>query len=252
MKSASPRSASPNQARRDGKYSEKSKGRDDKSPRHGKKDNNRKYNSRSTSRSRDLENRGINSPENIDLSLHKAGNTLYISNLARKFNEDDLRSKFEKYGRLIEFNIVRDPFTRDCRGFAFITFERVEEANDAKENLNKISFESRPLKVETAKRNRGHQPTPGRYLGHNRSSYKRSPSPGHKGRYERDLKRRERSRSRERGRRSRDRYRSSSWSRGRDRDRSRERDRSRDRNRSRDRSRDRRSRSRSRDRARRH
>jgi len=226
--------ASPNQGRKSsGKYSEKSKDRND-----GRKTDNRKY-SRSRSRS--------NSGSRNRNQLEDDGLTLYISNLPRRVDEDDLRAKFDKFGRIADFSIVKDPFTKDSRGFGFITYEDAQSAQDAQEGLNKSTFDGRQLRVEKAKRKKGHEPTPGRYLGHYRSNYgRRSRSPDRRGRYEKDLRGRERSRSRGRRSRERDRYRSSSWSRGRSRDRSR------NRSRSRERPRHNKSRSRSRDRSRRH
>jgi len=145
-----------------------------------------------------------------------------VSNLPRRVDEEELRAKFEKFGRLQDFSIVKDPFTKDSRGFGFITFDTSQEATDAQEGMNKSTFDGRQLRVEKAKRTKGHEPTPGRYLGHYRSNYgRRSRSPDRRGRYEKDLGRRERSRSRGRRSRERDRYRSASWSRGRSRDRSR-------------------------------
>ena len=62
---------------------------------------------------------------------------------------------------------------RDCRGFAFVTFSSKNEAEDAILELNNEEYEGRPLKVEKSKRNKGHESTPGKYLGHYKSSHRR-------------------------------------------------------------------------------
>ena len=67
---------------------------------------------------------------------------------------------------------------RDCRGFGFVTFSSKNEAEDAIHELSNTDFEGRPLKIEKSKRNRAHEPTPGKYLGQYKSSHgRRSYSP---------------------------------------------------------------------------
>jgi RNA recognition motif-containing protein len=158
----------------------------------------RKHNSRSRSQS----------PRDDDTNPDN-GDTLYISNLSKRIDNDRIRDKFSKYGKVLDINIVRDPFTRDCRGFGFVKFSNFNEANEAKAGLDNTDLEGRILKVEKAKRVKGHAPTPGKYLGHYRSNHgngngngggKRPSSPNSRGRYERDLRKREKSRSRSGGR----------------------------------------------------
>ncbi|OQR88483.1 hypothetical protein THRCLA_22857 [Thraustotheca clavata] len=153
-----------------------------------------------------------------------AGNNLYVANLPHKMSEEELIAIFSKYGRAT-CDLIKDPVTHDSRGFGFVTFEDKRDAEDAIAGLNETEIMGRRIRVEQAKRSRGHPKTPGQYLG--------PPGAGSRPRYN---DRRSRSGGRRGRSRSRSPYRKRSRSRGRDRSRDRRRDdRSRDRNRSYDR-----------------
>ena len=119
---------------------------------------------------------------------------VYISGLPRRIRDSEMKEKLEKYGKLIELNIVRDPFTKDSRGFGFVTFENKKDALEAIENMNKSEYDGRTITVEASKRNRAHKPTPGAYLGPNLISTRPRRS------YSNDRKKRYRSRSRSKSR----------------------------------------------------
>jgi transformer-2 protein len=125
------------------------------------------------------------------------GNNLYVSNLSYETKERDLEELFSKHGALKETRIVNDPYTKESRGFGFVTFERNEDAEEAIRNLDKTDFAGRVISIQRAKRSKPHAPTPGGYLGPIGASSKyksrRSPSPC--------SRRRSRSRSNSRGRR---------------------------------------------------
>jgi transformer-2 protein len=130
---------------------------------------------------------------------------VYVSNLAKRIRDDDLREKMSKYGKVISMQIVREPFTKDSRGFGFVTFDSAKDAEAVIEGLNKTEFEGRQLTMEISKRNRPHISTPGVYLGptsatNNRRRYY---SPNRSGRRYRSRSRdRDRDRDRERDYRS--------------------------------------------------
>uniref|UniRef100_K3W7V0 RRM domain-containing protein n=1 Tax=Globisporangium ultimum (strain ATCC 200006 / CBS 805.95 / DAOM BR144) TaxID=431595 RepID=K3W7V0_GLOUD len=135
----------------------------------------------------------------VDPEAANPGNNLYVANLAHRITQTDLEEIFSKFGRLDKCEVILDPVTRDSRGFAFVTFEDVRDANDAVNELNGKEIQGRRIRVEHAKRKRGHEKTPGKYLGPRLASTK----------YGRDGRGGGRDRSRERG----DRYRSRSRSR---------------------------------------
>ncbi|KAI9007773.1 hypothetical protein DFJ74DRAFT_712013 [Hyaloraphidium curvatum] len=93
------------------------------------------------------------------------GNNLFVSGVSNRVRDEDLETLFQRYGRLEKCTIVLDPHTKESRGFAFITFERPEDADSAIAGLNGTVLENRTLVVEKAKRGRARTPTPGRYFG---------------------------------------------------------------------------------------
>ena len=60
---------------------------------------------------------------------------------------------------------MRDPHTRESRGFGFVKMYTAEEADAAKEALQGEVYEGRTLSIEKARRARPRTPTPGKYFG---------------------------------------------------------------------------------------
>ncbi len=90
---------------------------------------------------------------------------VYLSNLSKRIKDEEVRERFSKIGKCSRVHIVRDPFTKESRGFGFVYYESSKDAVAAIENLHKSEFEGRQITVELSKRNRPHQSTPGVYLG---------------------------------------------------------------------------------------
>ncbi|KAA1075567.1 hypothetical protein PGTUg99_025640 [Puccinia graminis f. sp. tritici] len=61
--------------------------------------------------------------------------------------------------------LMRDPNTKEVRGFGFVTMETCEEADAAMTALNGADLFGKPLGVEKARRGRARTPTPGQYFG---------------------------------------------------------------------------------------
>ncbi|KAF8394947.1 hypothetical protein HHK36_018886 [Tetracentron sinense] len=69
-------------------------------------------------------------------------------------------------GILVEdIHLVVDPWTRESRGFGFVTMSTVKEADHCLRYLNHSVLEGRVITVEKARRRRGRTPTSGRYHG---------------------------------------------------------------------------------------
>merc|ERR1712062_475103 len=152
----------------------------------------------------------------VAMGRERDNTSLFIRNISDDCRADDLRKEFSRFGPIKDVYIPLDYYNNRPRGFAYVHFEDLRDASDAKHEMDKRKIAGRYIDVQFAV---GDRKTP------------------------RDMKRNERSRSRGRGRRSRSRDRRS---RGRDRKR---RSRSREakrRSRSDRRSRDRDSRSKSR------
>jgi transformer-2 protein len=93
------------------------------------------------------------------------GNNVYVSNLASETKEEDLKDVFQQYGAIKDVRIVRDPLSKDSRGFGFVTYDAVESATEAIRNLNDREINNRRIRVERARRSKPHEPTPGNYCG---------------------------------------------------------------------------------------
>jgi RNA recognition motif-containing protein len=88
-----------------------------------------------------------------------------VTGLAQKVREEDLREVFGKYGEVQNSSIMRDPHSGDSRGFGFVKFAVVEQAEAAIEALHGTDLEGRTLSIEKARRSRPRTPTPGKYHG---------------------------------------------------------------------------------------
>lgn len=82
-----------------------------------------------------------------------------------RLSEEEVSRLFEKYGQVEKCNIMRDPHTRESRGFGFVKMVTSEEADAAKEALQGEVYEGRTLSIEKARRARPRTPTPGKYFG---------------------------------------------------------------------------------------
>eukprot|EP01027_Heterolobosea_sp_BB2_P025457 GEZU01039074.1.p1 GENE.GEZU01039074.1~~GEZU01039074.1.p1 ORF type:complete len:203 (-),score=30.79 GEZU01039074.1:634-1242(-) len=166
--------------------------------------------------------------------------TIWVGNLSFKTTERDLEEEFSRFGKIGKIEIPIHPDSRKSKGFAFIEFDKVEDAEYAIKKMDGVKIDGRVVTVEMSGRppKRITRSPPRRSYRDYRDSRRRSRSPSRDRSRSRSRDRR-RSRSPKRSRRSRSRSRSPRRDRSRspaDRDR-------RDRDRSRERSRDRNDRS---------
>ncbi|XP_047084072.1 serine/arginine-rich splicing factor SR45a-like [Lolium rigidum] len=132
--------------------------------------------SRYRSRSRSVDSSDIENP----------GNNLYVTGLSSRTTDRDLEKHFSAEGEVIDASIVLDPWTRESRGFGFVTMATLKEAERCIKYLDSSVLEGRVITVEKAKRRRGRNPTAGRYLGSKSSRGRRyypSISPVRRDRY---------------------------------------------------------------------
>ncbi|KAK9740080.1 hypothetical protein RND81_03G009800 [Saponaria officinalis] len=146
------RSPSPRKARSPSISRSRSKSRSPSPPR---------YRSRSRSRSRSA-SRGREEVTN-------PGNTLFVTGLSARVTERDLKDHFGKEGKVSSVFLVMEPRTRISRGFAFVTMDSLEDADRCIKYLNQSVLEGRYITVEKSRRKRPRTPTPGHYLGLDKS-----------------------------------------------------------------------------------
>jgi RNA recognition motif-containing protein len=76
---------------------------------------------------------------------------IYVGNLSFETTEEDLRQAFEGFGEVSSVNIIKDKYTGDPRGFAFVEMSNQGEATAAISGLNEQEMNGRTLKVNEAR-----------------------------------------------------------------------------------------------------
>ncbi|WP_165076675.1 RNA-binding protein [Methanogenium sp. MK-MG] len=70
---------------------------------------------------------------------------LYVGNINHSMTEENLREVFSGFGKLTSVKIIRD------RGFGFVAYATLEEAEEARKAMAGKEFEGRTLRVEDAR-----------------------------------------------------------------------------------------------------
>ncbi|KAF3760252.1 RNA-binding domain-containing protein, partial [Cryphonectria parasitica EP155] len=82
------------------------------------------------------------------------GSNLFVTGIHPRLTEDEVTRVFSKYGTVEKCQIMRDPHTKESRGFGFVKMVTSDEADAAKEGLQGKEFEGRTLSIEKARRAR--------------------------------------------------------------------------------------------------
>lgn len=86
-------------------------------------------------------------PEKIVMNNRK----LFVGNVGYSVTENELRDLFAQVGNVESVNIVKDKFTGNSRGFAFVEMSSSDEARQAVQDLNNKDVGGRSLKVSEAR-----------------------------------------------------------------------------------------------------
>jgi len=76
---------------------------------------------------------------------------LYVGNLSFNTTEDALRAAFTKAGTVVSVDMIKDRDSGRPKGFAFVTMNSDEEAQNAIKILNEKTLDDRAIKVNIAK-----------------------------------------------------------------------------------------------------
>jgi cold-inducible RNA-binding protein len=76
---------------------------------------------------------------------------IFVGNLSRDASETEIQALFQTHGQVTKVEIVRDKYTGDSRGFAFVEMPGDAEAKTAIQELNKKDFKGRDLTVNEAR-----------------------------------------------------------------------------------------------------
>lgn len=76
---------------------------------------------------------------------------IYVGNLSYNAGEEDLRNAFAAYGQVASVTIIKDKFSGESRGFAFVEMPSDAEGDAAITALNGADLKGRALKVNQAR-----------------------------------------------------------------------------------------------------
>lgn len=76
---------------------------------------------------------------------------IYVGNISRDLSEEELREAFAAFGQVSAVNIIKDKFTGEYRGFAFVEMPTKDEAEAAIAGLNGKDLKGRALNVNEAR-----------------------------------------------------------------------------------------------------
>jgi len=76
---------------------------------------------------------------------------IYVGSLSIDVNDDDLRQAFEAYGEVESVKIIKNRYTGESRGFAFIEMPTNKEALSAIDGLNGKSLKGSSIVVNEAR-----------------------------------------------------------------------------------------------------
>ena len=129
--------------------------------------------SRTRSRSRDRKHRRDHSRSPMSnrrrhegtRDAPEASKCLGVFGLSLYTSERELEAEFKKFGPLDKVQVVLDGHTGRSRGFAFIYFENIEDATEARDAMTGAEMDGRKIRVDYSITKRAHTPTPGMYMG---------------------------------------------------------------------------------------
>jgi RNA recognition motif-containing protein len=76
---------------------------------------------------------------------------IFVGNLSRRVTQDALQQLFETFGQVAAVEIIRDKFSGESKGFAFIEMPSKGEAEAAMQGLNGRDMDGKSLTVNEAR-----------------------------------------------------------------------------------------------------
>ncbi|MFC1537630.1 RNA recognition motif domain-containing protein [Gemmatimonadota bacterium] len=76
---------------------------------------------------------------------------IYVGNLSRDTNEDELREAFEAFGQVTSVNIIKDKYSGESREFGFVEMPSKEEAQAALDGMSGKELKEKTIIVNEAK-----------------------------------------------------------------------------------------------------
>ncbi|KAE8717078.1 Glycine-rich RNA-binding protein 2 [Hibiscus syriacus] len=76
---------------------------------------------------------------------------LFISGLSKETTDEQFKEAFNPFGQVVEAKIIRDRASGRSRGFGFVTYTSIEEAEKAREEMNAKFLHGWAIFVDPAK-----------------------------------------------------------------------------------------------------
>jgi RNA recognition motif-containing protein len=76
---------------------------------------------------------------------------IYVGNLSHEVSGEDLRQVFEAFGQVSSATIIKDKYSGQPRGFAFVEMPERAEAQTAIQNLNGKDLRGQAMNVNEAR-----------------------------------------------------------------------------------------------------
>ena len=76
---------------------------------------------------------------------------IFVGNLAREITEEDLRAEFSPFGEITSVALIKDKFSGQPRGFAFVEMPKKEEGEAALAGLKGKMLKERTMDLSEAK-----------------------------------------------------------------------------------------------------
>lgn len=76
---------------------------------------------------------------------------IFVGNLSRNATTDSLRQEFEKFGKVISVDIIKDKFSGESKGFGFVEMPAKAEAEAAISGMNGREMDGKTLNVNEAR-----------------------------------------------------------------------------------------------------
>ncbi|XP_077404583.1 uncharacterized protein LOC144037192 isoform X1 [Vanacampus margaritifer] len=86
--------------------------------------------------------------------MRPPNSSLFVRNISDDSRPEDLRREFGRYGPVVDVYIPLDFYTRQPRGFAYIQFEDVRDAEDALHSLDRKWVCGRQIEIQFAQGDR--------------------------------------------------------------------------------------------------
>ncbi|MDZ7361245.1 MAG: RNA-binding protein [candidate division KSB1 bacterium] len=76
---------------------------------------------------------------------------IFVGNLSRRVTQDAVQQLFETFGQVAAVEVIRDKFSGESKGFAFVEMPSKTEAQAAMEGLNGRDMDGKALTVNEAR-----------------------------------------------------------------------------------------------------